>query len=403
MRAFFQLIILQQLISPVAAAFVSSPVKKTTPNNNIKASVSFRPILHPVGGSFFDDAGNTMQQQRKTRTSSSSAAAPSALSAMPVSLDGLGSMEDILYNIESVAASLASVSLKDPTNLFASLPIMYGAGLITSFSPCVWGLLPLTMSYISTAAGERKDQRTLYPTIAFALGLASIFCTLGIVVSTFGGVFGGTENGSDGILSGNIMSLQIAAYGICFAMGLQVLGFVQLPLLSLKFLQPKSNAGSSNGGGEDLILLDASGSILSSADEKEDEGGSLIRTFLLGGSSALVASPCATPVLTSILAYVASAQNPFLGASLLLMYTLGYSTPLLIISSTGGQALVEMKNDNKANNGSGAGIDKNFVNSKIVPWITPITGGILLWYATGGILVSTFGDPSLAALSPILE
>merc|ERR1712032_1596787 len=99
------------------------------------------------------------------------------------------------------------------------------------------------------------------------------------------------------------------------------------------------------------------------------------------------------PVLTSILAYVASAQNPFLGASLLLMYTLGYSTPLLIISSTGGQALVEMKNDS----GSKGGIDKDFVNSKIVPWITPMTGGILLWYATDGLLVSTFGDPSLVA------
>merc|ERR1719189_523126 len=63
---------------------------------------------------------------------------------------------------------------------------------------------------------------------------------------------------------------------------------------------------------------------------------SLLRTFLLGGSSALVASPCATPVLTSILAYVTASRNPALGAALLFSYTAGYSTLLLVIGATGG-------------------------------------------------------------------
>ena len=81
------------------------------------------------------------------------------------------SWEDIVFNAQSAGNTLATVSLGDPTNLLTSLPIMYAAGLLTSFSPCVWGLLPLTMSYISTAAGEREDKQTTLPTLAFAAGL----------------------------------------------------------------------------------------------------------------------------------------------------------------------------------------------------------------------------------------
>lgn len=106
----------------------------------------------------------------------------------------------------------------------------------------------------------------------------------------------------------------------------------------------------------------------------------------------MVASPCATPVLTSILAYVASASNPFVGALLLLMYTAGYSTPLLIVAATGGQALENLRQKTSSND------DKN-PYSRIGPWVTPITGGILLWYGTDGILHTLIGDPSLAGLN----
>ena len=169
---------------------------------------------------------------------------------------------------------------------------------------------------------------------------------------------------------------------VCFLMGFQLLGLIEISLPS---------PGSLSGGqmdsstSEEPILVDGSGQIMS-ASEKEREG-SLFRTFLLGGSSALVASPCATPVLTSILAFVAKAQSPFLGGILLLGYTLGYSTPLLIVASTGGQALVDIKRSREGG-----------VYGRIAPWVTPLTGGILLWYGTNGLLTSIFGDPSLAGM-----
>jgi cytochrome c-type biogenesis protein len=287
-------------------------------------------------------------------------------------------IEEVLYNAQSVASSLANLCLKqDPSNLVSSLPIMYGAGLLTSFSPCVWGLLPLTMSYISTAAGDREDQQAILPTVAFAAGLAVVFCSLGVAAAELGGVFGGS-NGTSGTV------LAVVSNAICLIMGFQLLELVSLPLPSLEGLmfRSKKNDGP--------VLIDGTGQILS--DKQNDEAGSLLRTFLLGGSSALVASPCATPVLTSILGFVASSKSPLLGAALLFGYTVGYSTPLLLVASTGGQALAKLRQSNSG------------VYGKIAPWVTPFTAGILLWYGTDGLLTAVLGDASLAGLaSQVIE
>ena len=282
--------------------------------------------------------------------------------------------EELVFNAQSAASSLASTSLQDPSNLFSSIPVMYGAGLLTSVSPCVWGLLPLTISYISTAAGEREDKGTTLPTLAFAAGLAMVFCSLGLLAATVGGALYGNSGNT------NIV-LPLASNGVCCLMGLQLLELINVPLLSF---QPSPVTKES----DEPILIDGTGQILSK-DGKDKEKGSLFRTFLLGGSSALVASPCATPVLTSILAFVANSSDPILGAVLLLFYTLGYSTPLLLTAATGGQALVKLKE---------LGEDQTSIYGKIAPWVTPFTAGILLWYGTNGLLTSVLGDPSLAGL-----
>jgi cytochrome c-type biogenesis protein len=123
----------------------------------------------------------------------------------------------------------------------------------------------------------------------------------------------------------------------------------------------------------------------------------LLRTFLLGGTSALVASPCATPVLASLLAYLAlaststSGNEVVKGAVWMLAYTLGYSTPLLVVGATGGQALVNLQSM------------KSRDGMNLFSWITPLTGGVLIMFGFNGFLVALLGDPSLAGLAPIIE
>jgi cytochrome c biogenesis protein CcdA len=260
--------------------------------------------------------------------------------------------ENFLYEASNAASGLAASSLNHPADssqfflpdhqhgaaatagIDGAIPVLYLAGLLTSFSPCVWGLLPVTMSYISQATKDRSDQNALYPTVAFAVGLTTVFCGLGVAATTVGGaVLGGSGD------SGNTMG--IFSNAICLLMGLRILELIQLPLPSLNFVRdavlqnnhqsPQSGPNKMNrimmmisgrGGRETTsteaqassympqqqpfqpILIDATGQILKStttstttcatatATMETDEWSSLFRTFLLGGSSALAASPC---------------------------------------------------------------------------------------------------------------
>jgi len=278
---------------------------------------------------------------------------------------------DILrYTADSTAGIVANGAINSSTSI-SSLAVLYFAGLLTSFSPCSMGLLPLTISYISTAAGERDDNAVFLPTVAFALGLASVFCGFGLSVSLVGGVFGssGGENALGALLLG------LFSGGISIAMGLQLLELVEIPIPSFEV-----------------------GNFAQDDDDKTEESGgisALFRTFLLGGSSALVASPCATPVLTSILGFVAASRDPLLGSILLFTYTMGYSTPLLIIGASGGQAMANAQMASLAN-------EDSFL-AKIGNFVSPTTASVLIIYGTNGILTSFLGDPSLAGLAPVLE
>jgi len=308
------------------------------------------------------------------------------------------------------------------------------------------------MSYISNAADQRQDKTVILPTLAFASGLASVFCTLGLISSLVGGVFG-SSTGSAGAGASESLSfssiwgtflLASLSSGISIAMGLQLLELIQLPLPSLDFAlqNNETNNGGIKGittrssssvnvnamgavGGGDVVCNDTvcyNGSSEISFDEEgnivyippsttpittttntpatttstNDNVNSFFRTFLLGGSSALVASPCATPVLTSILAFVATSQDPILGATLLFTYTIGYSTPLLVVAASGGQALVNLQN----NGGSG---DKSWMMTRLGQWVNPLTASVLIWYGTNGFLEALLGDPSIAGLAPILD
>lgn len=61
-----------------------------------------------------------------------------------------------------------------------------------------------------------------------------------------------------------------------------------------------------------------------------------LQAYLAGLTFALAASPCSTPVLATLLAYVSTADNPATGAALLFCYCLGYVAPLLTAAAFTG-------------------------------------------------------------------
>lgn len=309
-----------------------------------------------------------------------------------------GGIEDLIFSVQSSASDLISSHSFAEAGP-ASLAVLYFAGLLTSFSPCSLGLLPLTLSYISTAAGERSDKSSFLPTLAFAAGLAVIFCGFGLVSSFLGGVFG---QSSDNFIGKVILAL--LSSGVSLAMGLQLLDLVNIPLPSFDIGIPSLGIEEQEVEGDDEMLeFDEEGNLVnltpagnSAIASAKANTASLFRTFLLGGSSALVASPCATPVLTSILAFVALNQNAALGATLLLTYTAGYTTPILIIGATGGEALA------RAQAVAIGGSENTSIIGKIGRLVNPVIASVLVATGTTGILTAVFGDPSLAGLSRVV-
>lgn len=339
-------------------------------------------------------------------------------------------LEDAIYSAQSIGSSLTDAVISSShsppgastsvVESIKSLAVLYAAGLWTSLSPCSLGLLPITVSYISTAANEQGDEgNILLPTVAFAAGLASVFTALGVSASVLGGVFGGSTGGDRGGWS--VLVLAAIANLVSVLMGLQLLELIRVPLPSLDFGMRRTALGG--GGGSGSLFDEKGGLVLGTANvidahevtvmdegEEYDMASLLFRMFLLGGTSALVASPCATPVLTSLLAYLASTSkissaiatasgDVWTGASWMLSYTLGYSTPLLAVGATGGQALVNLRKASKDGDGS------NGFNLSVAlgQWVNPLTGGVLIAFGMNGLLVTLLGDPSVSALAPIID
>ena len=191
------------------------------------------------------------------------------------------------YYLEKFADRLVETQL---THLsIVSVGIIFLAGLLTSLTPCMLSMLPITIGYIGGYESQGKWQGAIQ-SMWFALGLASTLAILGIVATTIGKVYGQIGTG-----------LPIVVSLIAITMGLNLLEILPLQL---------PNFGGTDWIGEDL-----------------PRG---VRSYLLGLTFGLVASPCSTPVLATLLAWVATTQDLILGGSLLLAYAVGYVAPLVL-------------------------------------------------------------------------
>ncbi|MDD4956399.1 MAG: cytochrome c biogenesis protein CcdA [Candidatus Omnitrophica bacterium] len=176
--------------------------------------------------------------------------------------------------------------------------VVYAGGVITSLTPCIYPLIPVTVSVIGINK-ERSKLANLALSCLYVLGMALTFSVLGMVAAYTGQLFGGVQSSPIAhLIVGNIM--------IFFA--LSFLGVVPIPA----FLLNKAGAG------------------------KVISGGSGLSVFFMGIVSGLIASPCSVSVLGAVLAFVATTRSIVAGFSLLFVYAIGLGTMLVVVGTFAG-------------------------------------------------------------------
>lgn len=187
---------------------------------------------------------------------------------------------------------LANISLVTFVTVFA-------AGVITSFTPCVYPLIPIIIGYIGPK--ELKSRaKTLFILLFYCLGIAINFSILGLVASLTGKLFGEVQSSPLAhIVVGNIIVF----------FGLSLLGVFTIPSFQIS---KKIN---------------------------KDKSGTPLGAFGMGFASGLIAAPCTSAVLGALLAFVATKQNVLVGAGLLFSFAIGLSAILLIAGLTSTEIL----------------------------------------------------------------
>jgi len=170
-------------------------------------------------------------------------------------------------------------------------------GVLVSFSPCVYPLIPITLGFIGIGSGSSR-LKGLALSLVYVFGIAVTYSILGIIASLTGKLFG-----------------QISTHPLSFF----IMGNVCI-LAGLSFF--------------DIITIKFSGIRLQN---RIKPGSNFTAVFLLGLVSGLVAGPCTAPALGAILVYVASRQNVFYGASLLFVFAYGMGL-ILILAGTSSAA-----------------------------------------------------------------
>ncbi len=185
-------------------------------------------------------------------------------------------MESLLGNIQTIIQNQHGL---------AYIAVFMG-GLISAASPCVLAAIPLIIGYVGGYSGGNKRRAALY-SFFFIIGLALMFTLLGAGASVMGQVLG---------FMGKWLYVGLAV--IAILMGLQLMGFISVPLPFQKTRIVKTKG--------------------------------LLGAFLLGLLTGTVSSPCATPVLAVILAYVSTQGDIVYGGSLLFVYALGHCALIFI-------------------------------------------------------------------------
>jgi thiol:disulfide interchange protein DsbD len=180
-----------------------------------------------------------------------------------------------------------------------AVPLLFGAGLATSLTPCIYPMIPITAGILGGAgAVGRSRGRTALMTIAYVSGLAVVYALLGLLAGLTGSLFG--------TVSSNPWAY-FAMANLLLVSGLAMLDVVPVAA-PRRLLEWAARLGGDSIGG----------------------------VFAMGAVSGLVAAPCGAPAFAAVLTFVAATGSAALGLLYLLVFSLGLTALLVVVGLSSG-------------------------------------------------------------------
>lgn len=190
----------------------------------------------------------------------------------------------------TAAAKTTGTTAPDQQDLPGFLLLAFGFGLAAIFTPCVFPMIPITMSFFVGQKGGFGQA------ITFCLGIIVLFSGLGLLTTVILGPAGVAVLGSNPWVNGFIA-------GIFFLFGLSLLGAFEITIPS--FLLTKLNDASGKGG--------------------------FAGTLLMGLTFALASFACVGPFMGTLLAasVTGGKLRPVLG---MIVFATGLSLPFFFLA-----------------------------------------------------------------------
>jgi len=181
------------------------------------------------------------------------------------------------------------------TMVWTLLGIFLG-GMALNLTPCVYPLIPITVSYFGGRSGHSGS--LVGHGILYMVGLALTNSALGVVAALTGGMMGA-------MLQSPVVLIGISSLLVIFATSL--FGFWELRLpMALTRVASKSHAG-------------------------------YFGTFFMGLTLGVVAAPCLGPFVLGLLTWVAGMGSAWIGFAVFFTLSLGLGLPLFVLAMFSGR------------------------------------------------------------------
>ena len=206
---------------------------------------------------------------------------------------------DLQSEQDRLAALLAS------EKLWFTVLVFFGLGILLSFTPCVFPMIPILSSLIVGQGESVSAIRAFRLSLVYVLAMAVTYTAAGIVVGLSG------ENIQIWLQNPWVLG---AFAGLLVLLSLSMFGFYELRLPHA--VHSRLHAVSSG-----------------------QPQGSYTGAGVMGFLSALIVGPCINAPLIGALIYIANVGDAVIGGTALFALSMGMGLPLLVIGTSAGKLL----------------------------------------------------------------